>query len=165
MKGLNNMSSQSELGSLITLANIFSRLPWETAAEISLKVLLPREEKKLNLLSFCIKKKKKTEGLISLIRNHKFNDGTTHLTNKFLEKVFYIKQKRFLFSIYRTKTFYTILKKGRFSTRKQFISLFSRKLTLKKLFNFWFDIWIMNDKNFIPFFPRLNSIQKKKRKG
>lgn len=76
MKGLNNMSSQSELGSLITLANIFNRLPWETAAEISLKVLLPREEKKLNLLSFCIKKKKKTESLISLIRNHKFNDGT-----------------------------------------------------------------------------------------
>lgn len=66
------MSSQSELGSLITLANIFSRLPWETAAEISLKVLLSREEKKLNLLSFCIKKKK----LIRLIRNHKFNDGT-----------------------------------------------------------------------------------------
>lgn len=168
MKGLNNMSSQSELGSLITLANIFSRLPWETAAEISLKVLLPREEKKLNLLSFCIKKKKRLEYLISLNSTYRFviiNLMMEHLTNKFLEKVFYIKQKRFLFSIYRTKTFYTILKKGRFSTRKQFISLFSRKLTLKKLFNFWFDIWIMNDKNFIPFFPRLNSIQKKKRKG
>lgn len=162
------MSSQSELGSLITLANIFSRLPWETAAEISLKVLLPREEKKLNLLSFCIKKKKRLEYLISLNSTYRFviiNLMMEHLTNKFLEKVFYIKLKRFLFSIYRTKTFYTILKKGRFSTRKQFISLFSRKLTLKKLFNFWFDIWIMNDKNFIPFFPRLNSIQKKKRKG
>lgn len=48
MKGLNNMSSQSELGSLITLANIFSRLPWETAAEISQKILLLREKKELN---------------------------------------------------------------------------------------------------------------------
>ena len=129
------------------------------------KGIITTRGKKIEFIEFLYKKKKKTEGLISLIRNHKFNDGTTHLTNKFLEKVFYIKQKRFLFSIYRTKTFYTILKKGRFSTRKQFIPLFLRKLTLKKFFNFWFDIWIMNDKNFIPFFPRLNSIQKKKRKG
>lgn len=103
MKGLNNMSSQSELGSLITLANIFSRLPWETAAEISQKILLPREEKKLN---WVFVKKKKTKDLINLNSTYQIiNLIMENLTNKFFKKTFYIKQKRFLFLSYRTKLF------------------------------------------------------------
>lgn len=97
MKGLNNMSSQSELGSLITLANIFSRLPWETAAEISQKVLLLREEKELNF-----PQKKKMEDLISLNSTYGFiiiNLITKDLTNKFLEKTFCIKETILTFNL------------------------------------------------------------------
>lgn len=73
--------------------------------DISKDIVTTRGKK----IELSFRKKKKTKDLINLNSTYQImNLIMENLTNKFLKKTFYVKQKRFLLLTYRTKTFYTM---------------------------------------------------------